>query len=241
MRNRGAALPVLALLMLSGCNIQVGEGGRAGKPGRIEVEQRSVDKTKVEMVRVELTMNAGEMRIQGGAEKLMEGRFEYNVPAWKPEIRYDATGFRGRLLVKQGSASASLGESRNKWDIKLAPDVPMDIEVTCGAGEGELDLRDMDLRSVRMKIGAGRAEVDLRSEYAHSFDVRVEGGVGEATIRVPKTAAVEAQAQGGLGEIHVTGLRREDGRWVSESPAKGHTTIRIDVKGGIGAINIIAE
>lgn len=238
MRISGAAAPVLAVLVLSGCNVQVSQ--HEGK-GPLTVEERSVEKSNVEMVSVEFNMNAGKMRIRGGATKLMEGRFEYDRPSWKPEVRYDSTGFRGRLLVKQGSSSAVIGDTKNEWDVKLAPDVPMDIAVNCGAGEGELDLRGMSLRSVQVKMGAGRAEVDLRSDYPHSFDVKIEGGVGEATIRVPKTASVEAQARGGLGEIHVTGLRSDGDRWVSESPSKSRNTIRIDVKGGIGAINIIAE
>ena len=84
-------------------------------------------------------------------------------------------------------------------------------------------------------------DLDLRSEHARDFDVRVEGGVGEATVRVPSGLGVIAEARGGIGEINVRGMRKDGGRWVTEAYGKAKTTIRLNVKGGIGQINIIAD
>lgn len=241
MRHRAALYAFPAVLLLAGCNLQVGGGGPVANPGELRDETVHLDKSKVEMVRAEFRMGAGELRIRGGSEKLMDARFQYNVEPWKPEVRYDATGFRGRLVVSQGSGTAGIGDVKNTWDVQLANDVPLDLEVSCGAGESELDLRGLTLRSVQVKLGAGKVDMDLRSDHKRDLDVKVEGGVGHAIIRVPKEASVVAEARGGIGDIRVSGLRKEDGRWVSDSYRKTGATISIDVRGGIGEIEIIAN
>lgn len=239
----GAWCCVVLAAAATGCVLNVGGGrGPVETPGKLTELTESVELPQAEMVSVELGMAAGELTVQGGAAKLMEGRFEYNIPAWKPDIRYEESGFRGRLTVKQGAGTAVMGETQNRWAIRFSEKPPIDLEVKCGAGESKLDLRGLNLRSVQVKMGAGRVEIDLRSEHQRDFEVNVEGGVGEATIRLPKALPVEARARGGIGKIHVEGLvKEEDGLWVSGAKGRDKSGIRLNVKGGIGEINIYAE
>jgi hypothetical protein len=228
-------------LWLTGCSIKVGgDGGRLERPGEVVETVESVELPKAELVQVDLTMGAGKLVVEGGAKKLMEGEFRYNVASWKPEIRFEETGVRGSLSVKQGAGTA-MGEARNEWHIRLADATPIDLAVNCGAGEGELDLRGLNLRSVQVRMGAGRLDLDLRSEYAKDLEASVEGGVGEATIYLPKGRPVEARAEGGIGKIKVQGLNKEGDLWVSGNEGRDKPVIRLQVKGGIGGINIYAE
>jgi hypothetical protein len=82
--------------------------------------------------------------------------------------------------------------------------------------------------------------VDLRRQWDHDVEARIQGGIGRAVVYVPQ-AGVEARASGGLGEIQVSGLRREEGRWVSEGIGKSRARLRLEVRGGIGQIEIRAE
>lgn len=228
----------LTALLATGPACTFNAGGR----GETIREVKSVERSKAEMVDVEILLGAGELNIQGGARGLMDAEFNYAIHSWRPEVHYEDAGFRGRLSVRQGAGKAALGEAVNEWRIRLADDVPLDLKVTCGAGESHLDLRGLNLRSVNTKIGAGRVEIDLRAGHHRDFEVNVEGGVGEATIRLPRGIPIEARARGGLGSINVRGLTRAgDGMWVSDARGKDKPAIRVTAKGGIGEINIYAE
>ena len=235
----------LALCACTG-DFHLGDGG--GEAGHLAGstirESRVVEKEKAvraEQIRVDLEMGAGELHVGGGASQLLEADFVYNIPSWKPEVRYDSSSFRGRLSVRQPKAHGSVGNVKNEWRLKLTNDLPLDLAVRCGAGENHLDLRELTLRGVEMHLGAGSVEIWLGNKALKDYEVRVEGGVGEATIHVPRDVGVVAEARGGLGSIETRGMTKEGGRWRNDAYGKSKATIRLDVKGGIGQINILSE
>ena len=84
MEKTGAAMLRRALLTvgiatLAGCT----EGVHLGPPVH---ETKVLELDKSELTRVELKMGAGELRVNGGTPKLMEGDFTYNVAGWKPQM-----------------------------------------------------------------------------------------------------------------------------------------------------------
>jgi predicted membrane protein len=110
-----------------------------------------------------------------------------------------------------------------------------------GAGEGRLDLGDLNLRGVDVEMGAGTLVLDLRGNPTQDYSVRVRGGVGEATVHVPKDVGISATASGGLGSIQVTGLEKRGDRYVNDAEGRSGVRIRLDIVGGVGEIKLIAE
>jgi hypothetical protein len=170
----------------------------------------------------------------------MEADFSYNVPEWKPRVSYDVSGKKGELVVEQGSANGGnlSGGARNEWDISMNDEVPIDLVVQLGAGESNLDLDSLTLTGVDLQMGAGKTTVDLSGDYARDFDATIEGGVGQATILLPSEVGVKAKAEGGLGAINAKGLKKVDGAYVNDAYGESDTNLSIDVKGGVGEINL---
>jgi len=230
----GACLPWLVLL--SGCSPDW------SPPGPERTETRNVELDKSEEVRAELRMGAGELKVRGGASKLMEARFAYNRLRMRPEVSYRGGGFRGHLLVEEPRGMHT-GSNRYRWDIAFNNEKPLDLEINCGAGQSHLDLGDLSLRKVTVEMGVGELRMDLRGAPKNDYSVSVHGGVGEATIYLPGNngVGIEAEAEGGIGGIHTTGLEKRDGRYVNDAFGRAKTTVRLDIQGGIGAIRLIAE
>lgn len=226
-----------AVVLLAGCNFT------PAITGPTEHETRSIDLDKAEMVRVELKMGAGELKVNGGSPKLMDADFTYNIPSWKPELRYSFTGVRGDLTIEQpGMNAAHTGKTKYVWDLRFNNDVPLDLMVHLGAGEGEMNLSSISLRSVDIEMGAGQLKLDLRGHPKRDYDVRMRGGVGEATIYLPKDVGISADVKGGIGSIDVQGLHKDDsGHYVNDAWEKAKVKIHLDVRGGVGEIKLIAE
>lgn len=225
--------PLLAAIAFTGCHVAA--------PGPTQRETVSWELDRSEQSRVELRMGAGELHVSGGSAKFGEAEFTYNIAGSKPIVDYHSTGTRGDLSISEPDGIGRLGNTEYRWDIRLNDGVLIDLIAKLGAGEASMDLGSMNLRSVELNIGAGEVNMDLRGNPKRSYDVRINGGVGEATVRLPKSVGIEATAKGGIGEIEVRGLEERNGRWINTGQEKAPVMIRLDVKGGVGQINIIAD
>jgi hypothetical protein len=203
-------------------------------------DSKSVDPKNAQSARAQLKMGARELNLTGGADRLMEGEFSYNVSDWKPEVSYDVSGEKGELVVKQGSANGGnlSGGARNEWNISMNDELPTDLVVQLGAGESALDLDSLTLTGVDLQMGAGKTTVDLTGDYAKGFDASIEGGVGQATVLLPSKVGVKAKAAGGLGGINAKGLKKVGDSYVNDAYGESDTNLRVDVKGGVGEINL---
>jgi hypothetical protein len=208
--------------------------------GEMQRESRSIQPENAQSVRAHLMMGAGELKVSGAADALMEGDFSYNVADWKPEVNYDVSGDTGELTVEQGSSEGvRFGAGvRNEWDIRFNDEVPTDLVVEMGAGESDLDLDSITLTGLDLQMGAGKTTVDLTGDYAQDFDASIQGGVGEATVLLPSEVGARVRAEGGLGKINAEGLQREGNSYVNDAYADSEVTLDVDVQGGVGQINL---
>src|ERR671913_88834 len=229
---------VAVALFAGACGTQ--RGGTQQQVGKMQSESKSVDLKNAQSARAQLKMGAGELNVTGGADQLMEADFSYNVSEWKPKVSYDVSGQKGELVVKQGGAEGGSldGKARNEWDISFNDEVPTDLMVQLGAGESDLDLDSLTLKGVDLKMGAGKSTVDLTGDYAKGFDATIEGGVGEVTVMLPSEVGVKAKAEGGLGKINAEGLKKVGDSYVNDAYGESDVNLSVDVKGGVGEINL---
>ena len=234
--KRLTVLLVVAAALLGSCGAQ----GQDQGVGEMRNESRSSQPEDAKSVRAHLTMGAGELKVGGAADALMEGDFSYNVAAWKPQIDYEVSGEKGDLTVEQGSGDDGRlgGGARNEWDLRFNDDVPTDLVVEMGAGESDLDLDSLTLTGLDLEMGAGETTVDLTGDYAQDFDASIEGGVGEATVLVPSEVGVRVRAEGGLGKINAEGFQREGEAYVNDAYGDSDVSLDVDVRGGVGTINL---
>ena len=216
-------------------------GGTQPDVGEMQRESKSVEAQNADSVRAKLQMGAGELNLTGGADRLMEGDFSYNVSDWKPKVSYGVSGDEGRLVVKQGSGDQGVnlgGRARNEWKISLNDEMPTDLAVQMGAGESDLDLDSLTLKGLDLQMGAGKTTVDLTGDYDRDFDASIQGGVGEATVLLPSEVGVRAKAEGGLGQINAKGLQKMDDSYVNDAYGESDVTLNVDIQGGVGEINL---
>lgn len=207
--------------------------------GDLQEEDRTIPLGDINVAEIELDMGAGELRVQGGSRELFEGNFSYNVERWKPVIDYHTTGSRGYLSVKQGKSSGiPAGNGKNHWDIYLSEKIPLDLYVDFGAGEGKLDLRGIDLRSLEIDMGVGDLTVDLSGEHKQDLDVTIDGGVGSAKVYFPENVGVRVDVDKGIGSVDARRLRKSGGVYTNEAFGESEITIDVRIDAGIGSISL---
>lgn len=233
MKTTNRLLIVLALLtglMLAGCNSKL-------RVGELQTESQSVELGDATSVRVEINMGAGNLKVTGGAEKLLEADFTYNVAALKPEVKFT----NGTLVVQQPDTNGApdwrdITDFRNEWDLRLYNDVPMDLSVNVGGGFGDLQLAGLSLTGLDVSLGAGEYTIDLNGEWARDLDVSIDAGAANVRLRLPKDVGIRVEVGEGPHTVEAAGLTKDGNFYTNAAYGVSKTTLQINVDAGIGQI-----
>jgi hypothetical protein len=203
---------------------------------------RTVERQGAQSAHASLEVGAGQLTISGGSSHLMDADFNYSESYDSPRVDYTVTNGVGQLSVSQdGESTHFVGVSHNEWNLRFSNEVPLELKIDMGAGQGQLRLRDVPVTRLDLEIGAGQVEVDLTGDRKKDLDADIEGGVGQATIRLPKNVGVIAQASGGIGAVSAHGLKHDGDEYTNDAYGKTPATIHLKVQGGVGEVNLVQE
>jgi hypothetical protein len=204
-------------------------------------QAETIDKQGAKAVRMQVEMPAGELRIEGGAEHLLQSDFSFGAGWGTPSVDYSVENGLGTLKIGQEGGGHFAVKSDNTWDLRVNGETPLELKIDVGAGRSELNLSKVDLTRLDVNIGAGQVNVYLTGDRNKDLQAVIHGGVGQAIVRLPKNMGVAATVHGGLGSIDVHGLKEEDGKYVNAEYGKSPNTLRLTVEGGIGQIQLVEE
>jgi major membrane immunogen (membrane-anchored lipoprotein) len=227
---------LLAALLLVSCSSD------DVKVGELRTESKSVELGDAKSVEVKITIGAGDLKINGGAEKLLEADFTYNVAKLKPEVEFaDGTLIVQHPDVRGYRTLQDIKDFRNEWDLRLNNDVPMNLSLDMGAGTSALQLADLTLTGLDVMLGAGEFTLDLSGDWARDLDVTIDAGAANLNVRLPKDVGTRVKVEAGPHTIEATGLTREGGVYTNAAYGMSAVTLHVDMQAGIGQINLEVE
>ena len=215
---------------------------REGKVQASLHDSQTIDIGSAKEVQAKIEVPTGKLSIAGGASKLLDANFQYLKSDGEPRLAYDVKDGRGHLDLSQPNDShIRMLNSHNNWDLRFSDDVPLNLDLTVGAGEGNLDLRGLDVRTLTLNFGTGELNADLTGPRKNNLVATIKGGVGSAKIRLPKDVGVSVHASGGIGAISAHGLTEHDKNYVNDAFGNTPTSITLTIEGGIGSIRLETE
>jgi N-terminal domain of toast_rack, DUF2154/Domain of unknown function (DUF5668) len=231
-----AFVAVLAVLLLYGRSFS-----RHGFYSGTRHTTKIVEPQRAKSAHARLQMGAGQLTINSGTSDLLDADFTYSGSYEDPRVDYTVADGVGQLNISQDSHALHFGHSENDWILHFSKDIPLELKVDMGAGQGNLHLRDIPLTRLDLHIGAGQMDVDLTGDRKTDLTADIEGGVGQADILLPKNVGVIAHASGGIGSIDVHGLKQHGDSYTNDAYGKSPVTIHLKVQGGIGQISLAQE
>jgi len=231
-----SVLVAMAAIMLAGARCYV----PAPKVRKTVSTDSKIEIGGAESTKVLIAVGVGKLSVTGGAEALLDARFEYNIPDWKPEVSYAVKEGFGRLTVEQPATVVGAtwpSNVRYEWNLKLSDKVPMDLEVEMGVGKMDIDTRRMNLRHLKVDAGVGEGRIDLSGATAE-LTADVKAGIGMLKLLLPSDVGVRVEAEGGIGHVRAKGLTSDGEAWTNDAWGKSKVSIRVNVQGGIGEVEI---
>jgi len=210
---------------------------------RVRNHTEVIDLEDAESVTAEIIMRAGKLVVKSGTETLLDGEFLYSYPNYAPDISYRVrSSGKGDLLIQQNDGQKFLTPSniKNKWELIFIEEIPLDLDITLGAGESVLELADLNLESLVLKMGVGDSNLNLSGTLDQNLSVNIQCGIGELTVLLPPGTNITAEVTGVLGEINTKGLNRDGKLFVSEYSGSG-PVLNITIEAGVGQLNLLVQ
>ncbi|HEX6290078.1 MAG TPA: DUF5668 domain-containing protein [Herpetosiphonaceae bacterium] len=123
------------------------------------------------------------------------------------------------------------------WDIKLSPDLPLQLRINSGVGTALLNLSQLQVTDLTINTGVGQTTVTLPE--SGTVRARIEGGVGDAVVVVPNGMAAKIDVQTGLGHVTVPdSYSQQDKTYTSPDYATATSRVDLRIQGGLGNITV---
>lgn len=197
--------------------------------------QSAVSAPRASMQSYALSVNGGAARyhVTGGASGAMDARATYDELCLT--VR-DSTGPRGDVRLSQGGTR--LGGT-NEVTVALASDLPVSLTVNAGAGEFDIDLRDVKVTDLRLNTGASSTTLVL-PHPAGDVAVRAEGGASSLVIEIPSDVEARITVSGGLVSASTTNPRATKNGSAIETAgyATAKDRVTVTVTGGATSVAV---
>lgn len=131
-------------------------------------------------------------------------------------------------LESQGSfTSVDIGlGGEYGWDLGLNAGIPLDLRVELGAGEAEMDLRDLQVSDLAVDMGVGSANITL--PRSGRLSASIDGAIGQTVIIVPAGVGVRVSSDTGLANLSTPDGYQENGDTYT-SPDYDQAEARVDL------------
>lgn len=212
-----ALLVTVAILVLA---FVVGQGGVRGGLGAVRTERSSAPLAGARALNVSITQGAGTLRVDTiDSENAYEAVFTHNVG-----IRVRADHARGRLRIRDERWRMPSRGFTNDWVIGISRRVPVELEVSTGAGRGTFDLTGLQGRA-EIRAGAGEVRMEFRPGSAAVEELELQAGAGRfEAVGLGYAQARRIEFRAGVGEVRLDFAGATSGR------------TEVEINGGVGRI-----
>jgi hypothetical protein len=228
---RGVAMAVLALAL--------GAGSAAAQSMRAFSTFRQLHgETRL---RVDLHYLAGGLRVAPGrANELYRMDASYDQERYRPTSDYNAaTGTVELGLEPAGEGGLrvlSRRQLRQDANVAFSPAVDLDLDVTLGAVDADLELGGLSLSALTLQAGASQAVVRFsQPNRSRCRSAAITTGAAElAVLRLGNSRCDRIDFEGGMGKVTLD----FGGTWTSSSRAEikmavGELTLRLPRRAGV--------
>lgn len=233
----GLAIPIFLIALGVWGIWNASQGGLETGPERLAIPADGASRAAVHV-----RFGAGRLRIAGGAApgEVLTGEFGAGVAH---RVHHEGQSLRVELYRAAEAWAAmimpAIWGQRPEWNIRLAHDMPISLQLETGACESEIDLSQTQVNWLRLQTGASGTRLTLPARV-DLVRAEVEAGAASVRIRVPEGVAARIRRQGGLAEIRINEQRFPRSGEVFQSEGYDNAVHRIDldVQAGVGSVEV---
>jgi hypothetical protein len=224
LRDRSAAVAFVLEVAIIGASVAY---ALAGPTSLVPAgtKNTTVGRDTAQSLALVVNYGAGRLTLQGGATDLVQ------VASSREDVRVQdvrRAGSAASVTISPTGEDVFLGPDR-AWIVRVPSDIPVALTANLGAGDFDLDLRDVQVQTATISNGASDLVVRLPKAKGQ-VPITISTGASSVTIEIPAGVAYRVRTTGGLNTVS----------GVEETSSYGSASDRftIVVSAGASAISI---
>jgi len=230
---------VLTLAVLAGALWLVGTGVVTWQPAAVEeISQPLGEATQADVV---IAPAVGPLHVASLVDSTDLVAGTLHLGKWESVKRDFAVEGETAMFTLRGEGAfmapaGGWGDGRG-WDVGLNSGVPLDLEVSLGVGDSEVDLTGLTVSDLKVSMGLGRTTVTLPDEG--DFRAKVDGAIGQTIVVIPAGLAARVRVDAALAGSDVPDSYQQQGDvYVSPGYADAENRVDLEVGQAIGSVVI---
>ena len=176
-----------------------------------------------------------DLKEENNDDNLCTFKADYN--RFKPEIKYNRDNKNGFILIKSTGKQKNISVL-NEWDLKIAREIPINIDIAAGAGSINLDLEKLTVDN--LSISAGVSELEIKfNDYSTETDIKA--GASNIKLKVPQNCGLRIDTQNVINNNNFSEeglIRLSNNRYQSRNFGETQNTLYIDISSSASNINL---
>jgi Domain of unknown function (DUF5668)/Cell wall-active antibiotics response 4TMS YvqF len=125
------------------------------------------------------------------------------------------------------------------WNLRLNPNVRLDLSLESGASESHLDLADLRVNDLTIQTGASNTCLTLPAQAGYTR-AHINSGAASVHVDVPQGVAARVHGSMGLGSLNVDSARfpRRNGGYESPDYEAAANRVELEIEGGVGSVAV---
>lgn len=194
---------------------------------------------KAQKTEITLETGAGSLQVEGGSSLLVEGDIVNNTS--EPKIVRSFEQNTDKVTISNTFTKNMFWFKAfdNNWNIKLNKELPLDLILKNGAVDAEIDLRNTNLKNLKIEGGASSLDITLPKPEERQR-VEISAGASSINIKVPKNIALNIEVETGLSSnnFEERGLLKSNNIYKSNNYDQATKKIDLVIKAGASSITL---
>src|SRR5688572_24779988 len=144
-----------------------------------------------------LGYGAGELRLSGGASDLVAVKSTQQDVDLQRVLR---SGNTAAVNVRSNTPNPAFVTTSRSWDVRVPSDIPVALTLDLGAGDFNVDLRDVMITRMTVNNGASDLTIGLPTPKG-DVPITISTGASSVTLEAPVGIQYRVTTTGGLNSI----------------------------------------
>ncbi len=155
-----------------------------------------------------------------------------------PGVRLKDAGAEWKSQIDLFGLFHAVGNLR--WDVRISPEIAeVILDIEGGAANIDLDLTNLNIKTLDMDIGAADLNISLPTNAGHTT-VYIDAGAADIDISVPDGVAALIESDSSISSIDIDESRfpKTGEAWQSPNYATAANTVEINIDAGASSVSI---